>query len=196
MQRNRYGISQKSCEYIYFFVLTVDYILFRWTAHSVLAMWVLHINDGSVEASVTADKPAKIILVVEDEPDMSIFLSNLLTANDFCPICAVTLAEGLKKAIDACPDLIIINAMLPGEAGIRLYRCLRTSDRLCHIPVVMLSTLDSSTFYRFPGTKRSPTGRHLPEPEAYLQKPPEADELLSVINRLCATRSTDLGDSQ
>lgn len=136
---------------------------------------------------MTPDKPAKTILVVEDEPDTSIFLSNLLTANGFDPICAATLAEGLKKAADACPDLIIINAMLPGESGIRLYRSIRTSHRLCHIPVVMLSTLDSSTFYRCPGAKRSPAGRHIPEPEAFLQKPPEADELLTVVNRLCTT---------
>ncbi len=139
---------------------------------------------------MAADRPAKTILVVEDEPDTSIFLSNLLTANGYCPICAMTLAEGLKEAVDACPDLIIINAMLPGEAGIRLYQSLRTNHRLCQIPVVMLSTLDSSTFYRCPGAKRSPTGR----PEAYLQKPPEADELLAVVNRLCATCSADLGE--
>jgi two-component system phosphate regulon response regulator PhoB len=145
---------------------------------------------------VAPDRSAKTILVVEDEPDMSIFLSNLLTANGFCPICATTLAEGLKKAVDACPDLVIINAMLPGEAGIRLYQNLRTSSRLCHIPVVMLSTLDSSTFYRCPGAKRSPAGHHIPEPEAYLQKPPEADELLTVVKRLCATCSTDLGEPQ
>ena len=143
---------------------------------------------------MAAERPAKTILVVEDEPDTSIFLSNLLTANGYCPICAMTLAEGLKEAVDACPDLIIINAMLPGEAGIRLYQSLRTNHRLCQIPVVMLSTLDSSTFYRCPGAKRSPTGRPIPEPEAYLQKPPEADELLAVVNRLCATCSADLGE--
>ena len=140
------------------------------------------------------DEPAKTVLVVKDEPDMSIFLSNLLSANGYCPICAATLAEGLEKADHACPDVIIINAMLPGEAGIRLYQSLRTSERLCHIPVVMLSTLDSSTFYRCPGAKRSPSGRHLPEPEAFLQKPPEADELLTIIDRLCTTCSTNWGD--
>jgi CheY-like chemotaxis protein len=156
----------------------------------------IHLNDSIREESVASEKAAKTILVVEDEPDTSIFLFNLLTADGFCPICAATLADGLKKAVDACPDLIIINAMLPGEAGIRLYQSLRTNHRLCHIPVVMLSTLDSSTFYRCPGAKRSPAGRHIPEPEAYLQKPPEADELLSVVNRLCATGSTDLGKPQ
>jgi hypothetical protein len=56
------------------------------------------------------------------------------------------------------------------------------------IPVVMLSTLDSMTFYRCPGAKRAPSGHPLPEPEAYLQKPPEADELLSVVRRLCALK--------
>ncbi len=136
-----------------------------------------------------SENPAKTILVVDDEPDMNIFLSNLLTANGFCPICAATLADGLQMAVDRCPDLVIINAMLPGEAGVRLYQSLRTHDRLCHIPVVILSAFDESVFYRWPGTKRTPSGRHIPEPEAFLHNPPEAEELLSVVNRLC------LGDS-
>ena len=96
------------------------------------------------------DQSGKTILVVEDEPDMSIFLFNLLSANGYCPICAATKNEGLKMALNACPDLIIINAMLPGETGILLYHTLRTSDRLCRIPVILLSTLDSTTFYRCP----------------------------------------------
>lgn len=135
---------------------------------------------------VESGTPAKTILVVEDEPDMSIFLSNLLSAHGFCPVCAATLTEGLRRAVDDCPDLVIINAMLPGEAGVRLYQNLRSDLRLCNIPVVMLSTLDESTFYRWPGTKRTPSGRQLPAPEAFLQQPPEAEELLSVINRLCS----------
>jgi CheY-like chemotaxis protein len=146
----------------------------------------IHTIDCFTEVSVASQNPAKTILVVEDEPDMSIFLSNLLSANGFCPICAMSLAEGLAKALDTCPDLIIINAMLPGEAGIRLFRCLRGSERLCHIPVIMLSTLDSNTYYRWSGAKRSPIGHHPARPEAYLQKPPEAEELLAMVNRLCA----------
>ena len=130
----------------------------------------------------------KTVLVVEDEPDMCIFLANLLSANGFCAICAVSLVEGLKKAADACPDLIIINAMLPGEAGIRLFQCLRTDGRLCHIPVIMLSTVDSNTFFQWPGTKRLSTGRQIPKPDAHLRKPPEADDLLAMVNRLCAAK--------
>ncbi len=136
---------------------------------------------------MAARNPARTILVVEDEPDMRIFLFNLLSAHGYCPICTETISEGLARALDACPDLIIINAMLPAEAGIRLYISLRTSTRLCHIPVVMLSTLDSQTFWHWPGTRRSPSGRPIPEPEAFLMKPPEADELLALVNRLCKT---------
>ncbi len=136
------------------------------------------------------DQSSRVILVVEDEPDMSIFLSNLLSANGFFPICAATKKDGLKMALESCPDLIIINAMLPAETGIRLYQSLRSHHRLSHIPIVMLSTLDSSTYYCVPGTKRTSTGQHIPEAEAYLQKPPEADELLEIVNRLCSTSSS------
>ncbi len=130
--------------------------------------------------------PAKTILVVEDEPDTSIFLANLLAANGFCPVCAANLSEGLRQAEACGPDLVIINAMLPGEAGLRLYQRLRCSDRLCTVPVIMLSTLDKSTFRRWPGIKRSPSGHQIREPDAYLQKPPEAEELLAAVNRCCA----------
>jgi response regulator RpfG family c-di-GMP phosphodiesterase len=142
-----------------------------------------------MEVSVAPDNLSKTVLVVDDEPDTSIFLSNLLTAHGYCPLCAATLSDGLKMAVDRCPDLVIINAMLPEEAGVRLYQNLRTHDRLCRIPVVILSAFDERAFYRWPGTKRTPSGRHIPEPEAFLQQPPEADELLAVVNRLC------LGDS-
>ncbi|WP_054699729.1 response regulator transcription factor [Desulfosarcina cetonica] len=134
-----------------------------------------------------ANTSAKTILVVEDEPDTRIFLANLLAANGFCPICAATIAEGLKKAKDTIPGLVIINAMLPKEAGLRLFRSLRCSDGLCHIPIVMLSTLDKETYDRWTETRRSPSGRPIPAPEAYLQKPPEAEELLAVINRFCTS---------
>ena len=129
--------------------------------------------------------PARTILVVEDEPDTRIFLANLLSANGFCPICTATIAEGLKKAREIPPGLVIINAMLPREAGLRLFRSLRCSENLCHIPIVMLSTLDKETFDRWPETRRSPSGHPIPAPEAYLQKPPEADELLAVVNQYC-----------
>ncbi len=131
------------------------------------------------------DRPTKTILVVEDEPDTCIFLSNLLTANGYRPICAENLAEGLKKAKDVCPDLIIIDAMLPAEGGIRLCQYLRTDRQLCHIPVVMLSTLDSGTFLRCFGVTRTPDGRPVAKPAAYVQKPPEAEELLRVVHQLC-----------
>ena len=133
---------------------------------------------------MTPDKPAKTILVVEDEPDTSIFLSNLLTANGFCPVCAATLAEGLKKAADACPDLIIINAMLPGEAGIRLYQSLRTNHRLCHIPVIMLSGVAKRTFLRSQKALTEFGDKPVPEPENYLEKPIEPEELAREIKKL------------
>lgn len=135
---------------------------------------------------MAARNPVKTIVVVEDEPDMRIFLFNLLSAHGYRPICTATISEGLATALTACPDLIIINAMLPAEGGMRLYLRLRTSTRLCHIPVVMLSSLESQTFRHWVGSKRSPSGRPIAAPEAFLMKPPEADELLAVVDRLCA----------
>jgi len=134
----------------------------------------------------------KRILVVDDDPDARIFLSNLLEANHFQSICAETGAEGLAKARVARPALIILDAMLPRKEAIQVYRRIKSDDALKHIPVIMLSVLNRKTLFlyeKLPGPQIGPqTGPDVPEPEAYLESPPEAEDLLALVRSLTETR--------
>ncbi len=124
------------------------------------------------------------ILVVEDDPDMRVFLSNLLTSSGFCATCTENIEQGLKIAEEQNPFVIIIDAMLPEEAGVRFYWSLRLNRRLKNIPVIMLSSIERKTFFRLRKYQASRLNLTINEPEAYLQKPPEAEELLRVVRRL------------
>ena len=53
-----------------------------------------------------------------------------------------------KKAVAERPSVIILNMMMPGESGIRLYQQLKQDETLRQIPVIMLSTLDKDTFLK------------------------------------------------
>ena len=123
---------------------------------------------------------ARRILVVDDEPDMLLYLSALLEDNGYA---TVTAADGIEaweilKTTDR-PDLIILDLRMPRQTGMQLYRTLMAEATLRDIPVVFISGM---TFFRLYGEDCEP----LPEPAARLGKPIDPAELLGVLRRTLA----------
>jgi DNA-binding response OmpR family regulator len=81
----------------------------------------------------------KTVLIVEDELDMRIFISTLLETSGYRPVTTKNGKEGLLKARDIGPYLIILDVMMPGEGGVQMYRQLKSDSSLMDIPVIMLS---------------------------------------------------------
>jgi CheY-like chemotaxis protein len=124
---------------------------------------------------------AKKVLVVDDELDMRTFISTLLETNGFKPLTAQDGFQGLEVARKNKPSLIILDIMMPKESGINLYRELRNDPDLKDIPVIMLSALSRKTFFHSQKVLDQYRGEKIPEPTAYIEKPPEPDELLDAI---------------
>ncbi|CAB1074598.1 response regulator [Olavius algarvensis Delta 1 endosymbiont] len=91
----------------------------------------------------------KTVLIVEDELDMRIFISTLLETSGYRPVMTRNGKEGLVKAREISPDLIILDVMMPGEGGVQMYRRLKTDDNLMHIPVILLSGVAKNTFTHY-----------------------------------------------
>jgi len=126
----------------------------------------------------------KTVLIVEDELDMRIFISTLLETSGYQPIMTRDGTEGMLKARDVCPDLIILDVMMPGEGGVQMYRELKTHDTLCHIPVIMLSAVARKTFSHYLNMVNARLKKPIPEPDAYIEKPPEAEDILKMAATL------------
>lgn len=124
---------------------------------------------------------AKKVLIVDDDLHMRFFLKTLLETNGFIPITAREGAEGIQKATDSRPDLIILDIMMPGEGGVAMYRHLKSDELLSDIPVIMLSGVDYETFRHSLHMINITLEKPLPEPAGYLEKPPEAGPLLKLI---------------
>ncbi len=122
------------------------------------------------------------VLVVDDELDMRTFITTLLETNGYKPISAVDGREGLEIARRSKPALIILDVMMPKESGINMYRELKQDPALKTIPVIMLSALSKKTFFHSQKVLDEYRGEHVPEPFAYIEKPPEPDELLDAIS--------------
>lgn len=129
------------------------------------------------------------VLVVEDDPDARIFISNLLTSHGFDPILAETRTEGLRKAIDNNPALIIIDMMMIGEGGIQMYQDLKGDEKLCNVPVIMLATIDHKLFFKWHKIRKSNLNGL--KPDIYLKKPIEAEELIRITNKLIRTEAAE-----
>jgi two-component system, OmpR family, phosphate regulon response regulator PhoB len=129
----------------------------------------------------------KRVLIVDDEPDVRIFLSTLLQTVGFKSYEACNCKEGLEKCRSIDPDLIIMEIMTKGDEGLDLYCALRKDSRWQKIPIIILSTLDKKTFIYYQNLRKLQPGRSLMEPDAYLKKPPETEELLRWAHILSET---------
>jgi len=84
----------------------------------------------------TAPPDAQKVLVVEDNPDLRIFMANNL-ANDYQVEMAQDGIEGLDLARRWNPDLIVSDIMMPRMDGYELTRQIRTDPSLSRIPVIL-----------------------------------------------------------
>lgn len=128
------------------------------------------------------EKKKQKVLVVGDDPEMQIFLSTVLETGGFIPLIAENSQDPIKTAMVENPALIILDVMMSGKEN--LYHTIRQDKNLKNIPVIMLSALSKSTVFHFQKYQSPSFGYRVPEPEAYIEKPPEADELLNIVNRL------------
>jgi CheY-like chemotaxis protein len=153
----------------------------------VLATFDVPITLEYKENRVPPAKKRKKIFVMDDESETRIFLNNLLDTGEFEPILVECGTAGIKRIIEENPALIILHILKYRDGNTLLYKALKQDKRLKEIPVIMLSSLNRETFFHYQKFKKAPVGRCLPEPEAYMNKPPEADELLQLVHTLTQT---------
>jgi CheY-like chemotaxis protein len=135
--------------------------------------------------------PGKKVLVVDDEPDERIFLCRLLELGGYESMLASDATEGLDMAVRERPDLILLAVMFDHHGNLLLFDDLKLDTTLKQIPVVLLSSIDKKTLFQLRALPGAPRGGFLLRPEGFLGKPPEADELLGLLNTLTQSRPPD-----
>jgi twitching motility two-component system response regulator PilH len=123
----------------------------------------------------------KKILAIDDEVDTLTFYSELLDDNNFTPITAENGVEGLKKAREEKPDLILLDIMMPKKSGMKTFKELKNDPELNNIPVIIITGISKAVDYisllNKPSTGRMP-------PEGHLVKPTTADNLIKEITKV------------
>ena len=83
------------------------------------------------------------ILVVDDDPSVTSLLKRGLSYEDYRVDVAASGKEGLDRARENPPDLVILDVMMPGVDGFEVCRRLRAADS--SIPIIMLTARDGTS---------------------------------------------------
>ena len=127
---------------------------------------------------------SKKVLIVDDDPDVRLFNTTVVEENGYTPLEASNGEEGLEKIQQSKPDLVILDVLMPKQSGIRLYRELKTNQAFQDVRVIILSGIAKKTFLRSQRALTEFGDASVPEPEVYLEKPVEPEELAEEINKI------------
>lgn len=87
----------------------------------------------------------KKILIIEDDDHIIELLKFNVESNGYAVSIAMDGHEGLNKAVNELPDLILLDLMLPGIDGIDICNKLKNKDRTKDIPIIMLTAKGHET---------------------------------------------------
>lgn len=117
----------------------------------------------------------KKILVIDDEPAIVLMVAARLKANGYTVVTALSGEQGLEKAQEETPDLILLDHLMPETDGDEVLRRLKEDPELKHLPVVMFTA----------DVKRVKVEEYqLRGAEDCLYKPFTPDELLSMVRKI------------
>jgi len=104
-------------------------------------------NDSSIEerAAPAADaidrSAADVVLIVDDVPDNLSVLHDALDEAGYTVLVATHGEAALQRALQAQPDIVLLDAMMPGMDGFEVARRLKAQPETAHIPVVFMTGL-------------------------------------------------------
>jgi len=81
----------------------------------------------------------KRILLIDDEPELVDVIEKRLAANDYEVLTAHDGVEGMVKARDEKPDLIILDIMMPNLDGNSFINEIKEIEEIKDIPIIVLS---------------------------------------------------------
>ncbi|WP_345255344.1 hybrid sensor histidine kinase/response regulator transcription factor [Flaviaesturariibacter amylovorans] len=128
---------------------------------------------------VNAAPEQPIILVVEDDADIQQYVYEILSTS-FEVVTAANGREGVEKALEIVPDLIVSDIMMPEMDGIELCRKLKSDKLTSHIPIILLTALSDMT-HHVQGIREGA--------DVYLPKPFNSQLLLVHVHNLINSRN-------
>ncbi|RJP24426.1 MAG: response regulator [Candidatus Abyssobacteria bacterium SURF_5] len=124
----------------------------------------------------------KTVLVVDDEPDILLFLQTALEDAGFNVVTASNGDEALQRVKECPPDFISCDLVMPKKSGVRFLYELRKHKEWARIPIVVV-TAHARDELGSKDLKEILDGKILSGPQVYLEKPVRAEDFVGMVKR-------------
>ena len=118
----------------------------------------------------------KLILCIEDEPEMIDLIRLILTRRGFEVIGANGGKEGLESIRKEKPDLVLLDLMMPDMDGWEVYQQMKADQKSKDIPVIVVTAKAQSI--------DKVLGLHIAKVDDYIAKPFSPQELLASVDNV------------
>jgi CheY-like chemotaxis protein/DNA-binding CsgD family transcriptional regulator len=99
------------------------------------------------DASAALDRAnSDVVLIVDDVPDNLSVLHDALDESGYTVLIATSGQAALQRAVQALPDVILLDAMMPGMDGFEVARRLKATPQTAHIPIIFMTGLTESEY--------------------------------------------------
>jgi len=137
---------------------------------------------------------SKKILIIDDDPDAIAYLKAVLEDNGYETMSACDGEEGITKARETPPVIILLDLMMPNKSGIKFLNEVKSDEQLKEVPIVVISGARQET-----GVDMKQYLEHRPfqerkiavadvdvdsSPDVFLEKPVNPPELLTAVKKL------------
>jgi len=131
------------------------------------------------------DRARPCVLLADDEPDLLDLLRRALACEGYNVLVASSGEEALALAQKHCPDVIVLDVVMPGLDGLEICRRLRRDPILARVPVLFL-TVRSKLDERLEGWDSGC--------DDYLTKPFDLNELAAHLRALLRRSGSTAGE--
>jgi CheY-like chemotaxis protein len=121
---------------------------------------------------------SQCVLLAEDDPALRRYLEVVLQRAGYDVVSAADGLEAMKVLLSTPVDAVVTDALMPNLTGYELCRFIRNSQRLSHLPIVLLSALDQKN--------ATSENEHV---NAFLAKPVSPEDLLVCLASLMVPTS-------
>lgn len=128
-----------------------------------------------------AEEKKKVVVCIEDEPEMIDLVKLILGRKGFELVGAVGGREGLETVRTLKPDLVLLDLMMPDMDGWEVYQQMKTDEELKSIPVIVVTAKAQSI--------DKVLGLHIAKVDDYVTKPFGPQELLQSVNKVLNLQS-------
>ena len=123
-----------------------------------------------------AEEKKKVVICIEDEPEMIDLVQLILGRKGFELVGAVGGREGLETVRRLKPDLVLLDLMMPDMDGWEVYQQMKADDELKNIPVIVVTAKAQSI--------DKVLGLQIAKVNAYISKPFSPHDLVESVEKV------------